>query len=201
MPVTATRDAIKTRQLLLEAARRRFAYDGYGATTVRDIATDAGVNVALINRYFESKEGLFEACLTRAVEDLDEPASRAGDGAGLSFDEAVADLVARVVDRPGGDQPLELLLLLRSSGDERADVVRRRTLRKYSEQLARIAGWAPGGSDDLVLRAQLVLSTIFGVVIVRASTGLDLQPLAGAGSDRLSGPLRDVVATLLRPRP
>src|SRR4051794_36587391 len=64
------RDAAKTRQLLLDAALRRFASDGYAATTVRDIADDAGVNVALISRYFESKEGLFEVCLTTAVDDL-----------------------------------------------------------------------------------------------------------------------------------
>ena len=66
------RDAVNTRRLLLEAARRRFAHDGYGATTSRDIAADAGVNVALINRYFVSKEGLFEACLARTVQELDD---------------------------------------------------------------------------------------------------------------------------------
>jgi AcrR family transcriptional regulator len=36
-----SRDAAKTRQLLLDSARRRFAHDGYSATTVRDIAADA----------------------------------------------------------------------------------------------------------------------------------------------------------------
>src|SRR4051794_14153604 len=70
-PGARRRDAAGTRQLLLDAARRRFAGNGYTATTVRDIADDAGVNVALINRYFTSKEGLFEACLVGAVDDLD----------------------------------------------------------------------------------------------------------------------------------
>src|ERR1043166_5110328 len=66
------RDAARTRRLLLDAARRRFASTGYAATTVRDIADDVGVNVALVNRYFASKEGLFEACLAAAVEELRE---------------------------------------------------------------------------------------------------------------------------------
>ena len=69
-PRPRRRDAASTRQLLLDAARRRFARDGYAATTVRDIADDAGVNVALISRYFDSKEGLFEACLAAAVDEL-----------------------------------------------------------------------------------------------------------------------------------
>src|SRR5690348_5267904 len=74
---TRRRDAARTRQALLEAARHRFAGDGYAATTVRDIADDAGVNVALISRYFQSKEGLFEACLTSAVDDMKRAAGTA----------------------------------------------------------------------------------------------------------------------------
>lgn len=190
-----SRDALKTRQLLLTAARRRFAHDGYAATTVRDIATDAGVNVALINRYFESKVGLFEACLTLAVEEFDEPASD------LTFDEMVAHLVRRVADVPDGEHPLQLLLLLRSSGDERADRIRRDTLRSYGEQMAARAGWRPGDAETegLLLRAQLVLATVFGVVMLRASDGLDLQPLASAGAATLVDPLGDVMSALLRP--
>jgi len=36
------RDSARTRKALLDAASRRFAQDGYSATTVRDIAEDAG---------------------------------------------------------------------------------------------------------------------------------------------------------------
>lgn len=52
------RNAEETRAALLAAARLRFARDGYEATNLRDIASDVGVNVALIPRYFRSKEGL-----------------------------------------------------------------------------------------------------------------------------------------------
>src|SRR6187401_3364537 len=65
------RDANATRRALIRAARRRFATEGYRATTVRHIAADVGVNVALINRYFDSKEGLFEACMMRTSDELD----------------------------------------------------------------------------------------------------------------------------------
>ncbi len=66
--VPRRRDAAETRNLLLTAARSRFAANGYTATTVREIADDAGVNVSLISRYFSSKEGLFEACLLGAAD-------------------------------------------------------------------------------------------------------------------------------------
>src|SRR5437868_7385898 len=57
--MTRSRNAAETRAALLAAARIRFARDGYEATNLRDIAADVGVNVALISRYFGSKEGLF----------------------------------------------------------------------------------------------------------------------------------------------
>ena len=57
------RDAAATRQELLQAARSRFIRLGYDRTTLRDVAADVGVNLALIKRYFDSKEGLFKAAV------------------------------------------------------------------------------------------------------------------------------------------
>jgi AcrR family transcriptional regulator len=185
-----TRDADATRMLLLRAARRRFALDGYSSTTVRDIAADAGVNVALINRYFASKEGLFEACLSHVAVEFDRPAS-------LTIEQVALSVVSRISSALDDEQMLQLLLLLRSSGDERADVIRRSTLRSFAEKIAKIAGWAPGdpGTEHLLLRAQIGIATALGMALLRASSGL--EPLSSAGEDDLAGPLGDVFAALL----
>lgn len=55
-----------TRRAVLEAAIRRFAADGYRATTVADIARDAGVGGTVAYSYFPNKEALF---LTAVDED------------------------------------------------------------------------------------------------------------------------------------
>ncbi|HEX9373173.1 MAG TPA: helix-turn-helix domain-containing protein, partial [Roseiflexaceae bacterium] len=52
-----------TRDALLTAARRRFLEDGYQAVSLRSIAAEAGVDVALIGYFFGSKQGLFGAAL------------------------------------------------------------------------------------------------------------------------------------------
>ena len=63
---TRSRDAAATRAAILESARHAFVTSGYDGAGVRDIAKGAGVTAMLINRYFGSKEALFEEVLARA---------------------------------------------------------------------------------------------------------------------------------------
>ena len=53
------RDAEATRAAILEAAKAQFAALGYDCAVLRDIAREAGVDVALVKRYFGGKEALF----------------------------------------------------------------------------------------------------------------------------------------------
>jgi AcrR family transcriptional regulator len=55
--------AEETRTHILEAAAAIFARDGFAGAHVAEIAEEAGANVALIYRYFGSKEGLLDALL------------------------------------------------------------------------------------------------------------------------------------------
>lgn len=60
-PARRGRDAARTREHIVAAARRVFSDQGYEAATVRQIATEAGVSANLITRYFGGKGGLFQA--------------------------------------------------------------------------------------------------------------------------------------------
>jgi TetR/AcrR family transcriptional regulator len=61
---TAARDA------LLDAAERRFARQGFAATTIKDIAAAAQLNSALLYYYFADKEDLYHAVLRRRITGL-----------------------------------------------------------------------------------------------------------------------------------
>lgn len=68
MPVQApvlprAKSAEATKQAILTAARARFLQESYENVGLRDIAGDVGVDVALVSRYFGSKEGLFREVL------------------------------------------------------------------------------------------------------------------------------------------
>ena len=66
-PAARKRDAEATQAAILEAAKSHFAKSGYDGAFLRDIAADAGVDAALINRYFGGKDGLFAAALKHSI--------------------------------------------------------------------------------------------------------------------------------------
>lgn len=53
---------------ILDIAHARFAERGYGAVTMDDVATEAGVTKPLLYAYFGNKEGLYRTCMERAGE-------------------------------------------------------------------------------------------------------------------------------------
>ncbi len=53
---------------IIRTAEKLFACKGYDGTSVRDIAEEAGVNVAMISYYFGSKEKLMQALFHQRME-------------------------------------------------------------------------------------------------------------------------------------
>ncbi len=53
-------ETITTEQKIIRAADKLFTQKGYAATKTRDIAEEAGTNLALLNYYFGSKENLYK---------------------------------------------------------------------------------------------------------------------------------------------
>lgn len=59
---------ISTEEKIKEAARIVFTQKGYSATRTRDIADAAGLNLALLNYYFRSKQKLFEIVMLEKMQ-------------------------------------------------------------------------------------------------------------------------------------
>ena len=151
------RDAAATREAILAAATRCFAAEGYERAGAREIAADAGVTAALVNRYFGSKEGLFAEVIAHALD----MGSLLRDG-GVDL----ADHLARVVVHGGEDAPdgvlTALLLLLRSAAEPRAIELFRRDL---DHTQLRILAEHIGG-DEAAVRAAMVLAQLAGFAVL-----------------------------------
>ena len=60
----------ETRQRIIDAAIRLFGEHGFAGASTRDIAAAAGVNPPALQYYFESKEGVYNACAQFITDDL-----------------------------------------------------------------------------------------------------------------------------------
>jgi AcrR family transcriptional regulator len=70
LPAEGAEKGLSTEEKFKEAARIVFTKKGYAATKTRDIAEQAGLNLALLNYYFRSKEKLFEIVMIEKVQQL-----------------------------------------------------------------------------------------------------------------------------------
>ncbi len=150
------RNAAATRAGILAAARRRFATEGYDGASVRDIASTAGIDPALVIRYFGSKEKLFcEAIGSK----FDLRPMIAGDREGLAH-----RLAQAMLNKPApesGDEPL-LLLVRSAQSDPAAGMLQAFIADGVIAPLA-----AAIGGEDGVRRAALIASTLLGVFFGR----------------------------------
>jgi AcrR family transcriptional regulator len=150
-----------TRENLLVAAREAMWRRGYANVGLREIAREAGVDVALVSRYFGGKRGLFEATLAGAF-DLD----------GL-FDDPGGDpveIIARAISVPvsGVTAPDPLRLLIMNATDAEVGP----TLRAVFEAgfLTRFRATLDG--PEAHARAALFTAVLLGLVLARKSLGL-----------------------------
>jgi AcrR family transcriptional regulator len=145
-----------TRAAILAAAREQFAAGGYQAATIRAIAAAAGIDPALVMRYYGNKEGLFAAA---AEFDL-----RLPDLGALPRSQVGAALVTRFLDRWDDDETL--MALLRSAvTNERA---RERMQSIFATQVAPQVGKLSGlARAEAAARAGLIASQILGLALCR----------------------------------
>jgi AcrR family transcriptional regulator len=59
---------VDTKTKILDAAEKLFGQNGFDATSLRDITTEAEVNLAAVNYHFQSKDALIDAVVSRRIE-------------------------------------------------------------------------------------------------------------------------------------
>ena len=172
-PTQRAQQRQQTQARILASARELFAASGYDRTTIRAVATAAGVNPGLVMHYFGSKEELFRqaASVTPSTTDPQTPDQLA---------EYLLDTLAVKLE----DLPAPSMAALRSMlpHPEAAEGVRD-TINKQMQQVSTAIP-----AEDSALRATLLGSMILGIVINRHL--LQLDALRDASPEQITGLLR-----------
>jgi len=166
----------QSKQRIISAARERFMRDGYERATVRAIASDAGVDVAMVYYFFGNKEGLFTAStLTGPEHPLHQLSMLLDEG----LEHIGPRLVRRFVERWDEGIVYEPLVAV-----WRSAAIQPQARKVLHESLAgpvaaRVA--AEFGVADAELRVELVASHLAGLAFARYQ--LKIEPMASAAID------------------
>jgi AcrR family transcriptional regulator len=180
-----------TRQAILDAARTRFAADGFAATTIRRVAADAGVNPSLVMQFFTSKEELFAAVMSISPKSL-ERISTVFDGPDEHLGERVVRAHLEVWEgAPEDSEPL-MAMLRGAIGNEQAGS----QLREFIQaRLLDAMGAEGGNAPDAALRAGLASSMLVGIVVGRRLVGVPI--LAEADTETLVAMVAPAIQSVL----
>lgn len=120
MAKAATQNEISTDEKIKEAARIVFTRKGYAATRTRDIAEEAGINLALLNYYFRSKEKLFNIIMIESVQKFMQVLKDVLNDEQTSLEEKIELIVNVYTDVLSDNPSLPLFILseIRANPDE-----------------------------------------------------------------------------------
>lgn len=88
-----------TEEKIIEAAHKLFNKNGFHATRSRDIADAAGVNTALVNYHFQSKERLFEVIMLQTTFEFVESMMEIFDNPKTTLEQKIEIGVSRYIDK------------------------------------------------------------------------------------------------------
>lgn len=162
-----------TRAAILDAARRRFATDGFQKATIRAIAADADIDPSMVMRYYGNKDGLFAAAV-----DVNLGLAQVGDVEPGQLGASLLRHALTVWEQPPASEIL--LTLLRSSiTDDRA-------IAKLQEIFAgqvMPAVLRLGDPQDAPRRAGLLATQVLGIALTRYI--LKLPPVVAMTKEEL----------------
>ena len=177
----------RTEARILDAASRAFVTAGYERTTIRAVASAAGVDEGLVMHYFGSKQELFRRVIDAA------PVPEVSGAPEQAIEQILATLAERLAN-----EPVASLTILRSmlTNTEAASVISE-GMTRYQAQIAQTIPAA-----DASLRAAIISAFILGVTVSRHLIKSD--ELASADPAQVISLLRPCMISLSaqpRPRP
>ena len=142
----------RTEARILDAATRVFFAAGYERTTIRAVASAAGVDAGLVMHYFGSKQELFRRVIDAA------PVPEVSGAPGQAAEQILATLASRLAS-----EPVASLALLRSmlTNPEAASAASA-GIARYQAQIAQAIP-----ADDADLRAAIISAIILGIMVSR----------------------------------
>jgi AcrR family transcriptional regulator len=169
----------RTETRILDAATRIFFAAGYDRTTIRAVASAAGVDAGLVMHYFGSKQELFRRVIDAA------PLPEISAAPEQAAEQLLASLASRLANEPAASLTLMRSMLTNPEAASAASTA----IARYQAQIARAIP-----ADDADLRAAIISAITLGIMVSRHLIKSD--ELASADPGQVIELLRPCVLSL-----
>src|SRR5258708_29382086 len=151
-PASRAEPRRRTEARILDAATRAFFSAGYDRTTIRAVASAAGVDAGLVMHYFGSKQELYRRVIDTA------PVPEVSGTPAEATEQILASLADRLANAPVASLALLRSMLTNPEAASAASV----GIARYEAQIAQAIP-----ADDADLRAAIISAITFGITISR----------------------------------
>ncbi|MFD2145162.1 TetR/AcrR family transcriptional regulator [Mucilaginibacter antarcticus] len=176
------KDKIDKKDHILDVAERVFADKGFDGASTRLISGEAGVNMAMLNYYFGSKEGLFLAVFQRKIASFQDILHNLGNDESITAWSKIEQYIEIYGDKVVSNNCFQKLLYQEMSMNRSNDlsVKLRDMLLKNVAELSKILkdGIAAGEFKNDIDIA-MVIATLYGTKNYIINTPMMSSPLLG----------------------
>lgn len=180
------------REQILAAATEAFARNGFAATSLDQIAAEAGITRVILYRHFDSKTDLYQAVLDRMCARLE---ANVSEPVGGFTDDSIDGLLAAAIESPSGFRLLFQHALREPEFKERIEkfradvtaaaylqisaIIEDQALARWAAQLApvvaieAIIAWLDAGRPEPTRAAARVRQAVMGVITAAISSDVD----------------------------
>ncbi len=169
----------RTEARILDAAAQAFLTDGYERTTIRAVASAAGVDAGLVMHYFGSKQELFRRVIDAA------PVPEMSGPPGQAAEQILAAVASRLESEPASSLTLLRSMLTNPEAASAASA----GIARFEAQIAEAIP-----ADDADLRAAIISAVTLGISVSRHLIKAD--ELATADPARVISLLRPCIRSL-----
>jgi len=180
------KDKIDKKDHILDVAEKIFSDVGYDGASTRMISGEAGVNMAMLNYYFGSKEGLFMAVIERRISSFQNLLQNIGSDDSMTTWAKVEKYIDMYVERVVNNNCFQKLPYQEMSVVKRGELGDRLTrviLQNTSEVKKILKEGVDKGEFNKDIDIELVIAAIYGTknfvintpMVSSAMLGFDVQ--------------------------
>ncbi len=176
------KDKIDKKDHILDVSERVFAEKGFDGASTRLISGEAGVNMAMLNYYFGSKEGLFLAIIERKISHFQNILQNLGNNENMSAWDKMETYIELYGDKIVNNNCFQQLLykeMVMNRGNELSDKLRSMLMKNVGELERILKEGINSGEFNDNIDIPMVIAALYGTKNYIINTPLMASPLLG----------------------